>query len=107
MRIITSIIVTIIAISIIIILITPFWKALIDFVTIPALLTLILGIILAVMGLFVIRSKPKLSESIGRKEFYGVVAALIGWMQIWIINLGGRIDVLSGRIDQIFQLLIK
>jgi len=45
------------------------------------------------------QSRPKLTGGINRAEFYGVIAALFGWIQIWIFNL-------QNRIDSIYQILM-
>lgn len=68
-----------------------------------AVLVIIGGITMALIGIFSSikrQSRPKITGNIGRAEFYGVVAALFGWTQLWIINL-------QGRIDQIMLILMQ
>lgn len=103
----TRLIAIVIAIAVSFIIVTSFWDLTPAATKTFAIIAIVLGIIMALTGLIVKGSKPKISESIGRKEFYGVIVVLFGWTQLWIITLGNRIDQLGTRVDQLYQLLIN
>jgi hypothetical protein len=70
---------------------------------IPGLLLILSGIIIAVSGIAksIVKNSPRtLSGYIERRELYGIVAALIGWMQVWIIHLNSRIDQILLLLQQ-------
>ena len=98
-RIFTTLIASAIAIVVFFTIVTSFLELLPTTKTL-AIMAIVLGITMALIGLNVRGSKPRISGSIGRKEIYGVATAIFGWAQLWIINLGGR-------IDQLYQILIN
>ena len=94
----TRFIAVVIVVAVVIVISTSFWHIPRDIALIFAIVALASGIAMAIIGAIIRQGKPKLTEHIGRKEFYGVAVALFGWMQIWIINF-------SNRVDQIYQIL--
>jgi hypothetical protein len=68
------------------------------------------GILLAAIGFLggiTRQSKITVSATISRKEFYGVILAVLGLLYFWLSDMSGRINSLSARIDQIYQLFLK
>jgi hypothetical protein len=77
---------------------------------IPAGLLILIGLVIALSGVLgnLAKASPRtLSGVVGRREFYGVVAALIGWMfylmthfDVWIMHLNSRIDQIITILQQ-------
>lgn len=75
---------------------------------IPAWLLILTGLVISVSGLIasISTTSPRtLTGHIGRREFYGIIAVLIGWMlyqathfDSWIIHLNSRIDQILARL---------
>jgi hypothetical protein len=75
-----------------------------------AALLIVAGALLAYAGLCSATEKASsttLSKAVERKEFYGVVAVLLGWFQIWIVHFISRLDQINIRIDKILEFASK
>ena len=107
LRLLTSIVILVIALTIVSLIATSLWAISLELTKLIATIAIIFGIALALMGVITKQSKAKIRESLGRREFYGVLVVALGWTQLWIVNLSGRIDSLTTRIDQLIMMMPK